>query len=380
MLHFTDTEFTRRRTATNAAMEAAGLDALLLFAPESQYWLTGFDTFGYCFFQCLIWDGTRAVLLTRSADLRQAQLTSNIPDIRVWMDRADANPAQDLAALLAELGLADKRLGVEWDTHGLTALNGQRLAAALDGADLTDASALLSPLRLLKSPEELVYIRQAAALTDDALDAALAVTQPGASESDVFAAMHEVIFRAGGGYPGNPFIVGGGEHALLCRTHAGRGTFADNDQLTLEWSATMKHYHAAAMQTVVIGDPRPDHAHMYTATRDALVACEAAMQPGQPMANVYAAHATTLDAAGFGHARLNACGYAMGARFAPSWMEREMFYDGAPTLMQPGMVFFLHMILMDSETGTAMTLGRSSLITDAGAEPLSRTPLDMLRR
>ncbi|MEM9778571.1 MAG: aminopeptidase P family protein, partial [Pseudomonadota bacterium] len=65
---------------------------------------------------------------------------------------------------------------------------------------------------------------------------------------------------------------------------------------------------------------------------------------------------------------------------APSWMEREMFYEGAPTVMAPGMAFFLHMILMDSDSGTAMTLGRTSLITEAGAEPLNRHPLDMLRR
>ncbi|MFT7182836.1 MAG: Xaa-Pro dipeptidase, partial [Planctomycetota bacterium] len=67
-------------------------------------------------------------------------------------------------------------------------------------------------------------------------------------------------------------------------------------------------------------------------------------------------------------------GYALGARFAPSWMEREMFYDGAPTVMAPGMVFFIHMILMDSDSGTAMCLGRSSVVTEAGAEGLSRLP------
>ncbi|MEM8788586.1 MAG: Xaa-Pro peptidase family protein [Pseudomonadota bacterium] len=380
MLHFDDTEFARRRAALAAAMETAGLDALLLFAPESQYWLTGYDTFGYCFFQCLIWDGTRGVLLTRSADLRQAQLTSNIGDIRVWTDHADANPARDLAALLGDLGLAGKRLGVEWDTHGLTAGNGRRLAAALDGADLTDASALISPLRLVKSPAEIAYIRQAADLTEAALDAALEVIRPGANEAEIYAAMHAPIFAGGGGYPGNPFIVGAGDHALLCRTQAGRQTIGDQDQVTLEWAATMRHYHAAAMQTVVVGTPRPAHAAMFDAARDALLACEAALTPGTPMGTVFDAHARVLDAAGFGAHRLAACGYCLGARFAPSWMEREMFFTGAPTRVAPGMVFFLHMILMDSDSGTAMTLGRTSLVGEGGAEPLSTRPLEMLRR
>ncbi len=92
-------------------MAERGLDGMLLFAPESQYWLTGYDTFGYCFFQCLVIGGAERRCLTRSADLRQAQLTSTIPDIRIWVDRAGATPADDLARMLRDLGLAGKRLG-----------------------------------------------------------------------------------------------------------------------------------------------------------------------------------------------------------------------------------------------------------------------------
>ena len=74
MLHFTETEFADRLRRTRAEMQRRGLDAMLLFAPESQFWLTGYDTFGYCFFQCLVVPMDREpVLLTRSADLRQAQ-------------------------------------------------------------------------------------------------------------------------------------------------------------------------------------------------------------------------------------------------------------------------------------------------------------------
>jgi len=51
-----------------------------------------------------------------------------------------------------------------------------------------------------------------------------------------------------------------------------------------------------------------------------------------------------------------------------------------PVEIAPGMVFFLHMILMDSDSGTAMTLGRTSLVTQDGAEVLSRLPLDLVSR
>ena len=92
MLHFSKEEFASRRERLLMAMSEAGLDAVALFAQESMYWLTGYDTFGFCFFQCLVVksDGDMA-LLTRSADLRQARHTSNIENIVIWMDSAHAN-------------------------------------------------------------------------------------------------------------------------------------------------------------------------------------------------------------------------------------------------------------------------------------------------
>ena len=127
-LHFDEAEFASRRDRLSMAMAEEKLDAMLLFAQESMYWLTGYDTFGFCFFQCLVVkaDGTM-VLLTRSADLRQARNTSNIPQIVIWPDRAGANPATDLRNLLNDLDLLGCRIGVEYDTHGLTAANGRKL-------------------------------------------------------------------------------------------------------------------------------------------------------------------------------------------------------------------------------------------------------------
>ena len=116
------------------------------------------------------------------------------------------------------------------------------------------------------------------------------------------------------------------------------------------------------------------------AAHDALLACEAALRPGRAMAEVFDAHARGLDAAGFGHARLNACGYSVGARYTPCWLDSYMFYENAPLEIAPGMTFFLHMILMDSEAGAAMCLGRTSLVTETGAEPLSGLSLDLPRR
>jgi Xaa-Pro dipeptidase len=258
-LHFSPAEFERRKTAVLAAMERERLDGLLLFQQESMYWLTGYDTFGFCFFQCLVVTANgRVALLTRSADLRQARHTSNIADIRIWKDAADANPALDLKALAGEMGLQGKRLGVELESYGLVAANGNKLEAAFDGfATLVDASHLITRLRAVKSGEEIAYVRRAAELANEADAAALAQIRAGANEGDILAAQHAAIFRGGGDYPGNEFIIGSGADALLCRYKAGRRRLDTRDQITLEFAGVYRHYHAAIMRTVVVGDPKP---------------------------------------------------------------------------------------------------------------------------
>ncbi|HZB37850.1 MAG TPA: Xaa-Pro peptidase family protein [Beijerinckiaceae bacterium] len=381
-VHFSSAEFERRRRALLAALSRERLDAMLLFQQESMYWLTGYDTFGFCFFQCLVVtaDG-RMALLTRSADLRQARHTSNIPDVRIWKDAADANPARDLKALAAELGLSGKRLGVEFESYGLVAADGKKLEAAFDDfATLADASQLVTRLRAVKSEEEITYVRRAAELANAADRAALAEIRAGADEGDILAAQHAAIFSGGGDYPGNEFIIGSGADALLCRYKSGRRRLEERDQITLEFAGAYRHYHAAIMRTVVVGEPKPTHLAHHRAAREALLACEAELRPGRTAGDVFAAHARVLDAHGLSQHRLNACGYSLGAKFTPSWMDWPMFYEANPWPIEPGMVFFAHMILMDSDTGTAMTLGRTYLVSESGPEALTLPELDLALR
>jgi Xaa-Pro dipeptidase len=379
-LHFSRDEFATRLELVKARMKEEKLDALLLFAQESMYWLTGYDTFGYCFFQCLVVkaDG-QMVLLTRSADLRQARHTSVIDDIRIWVDRTNADPAQDLKNLLMDLDLLGAKLGVEYDTHGLTGLNARRLDNQLTSfANAIDASYIISKLRLVKSPAEIEYAEKAAALSDDALDAALKLIKPGANEADILAAMQGAILAGGGDYPANEFILGSGADALLCRYKAGRRNLDATDQLTLEWAGVFAHYHAPMMRTIVVGTPTDRQKELYAASRDAIEAIEGVLVTGNTFGTVFDTHARIMDERGLAKHRLNACGYSVGARFSPSWMEHQMFHAGNPEPILPGMTLFVHMIIMDSETGTAMTLGRTYLITDGPVRNLSRHSLDLI--
>ena len=380
-LHFETSEFADRLARLTRQMQEEKLDAVLLFAQESMYWLTGYDTFGYCFFQTLVVkaDGTMA-LITRSADLRQARQTSILENIHIWVDRVNADPTVDLKNLLVEMDLLGARIGVEYDTHGMTG----RVARLLDAqlmtfAQITDASYLVSRLRLVKSPAEMAYVERAAALADDALDAAISLTKAGADEADILAAMQGAVFSGGGDYPANEFIIGSAQDALLCRYKAGRRKLDANDQLTLEWAGTAAHYHVAMMRTALVGEPSPRHKELYKACLETIRAIEEVLSPGHTFGDVFDTHARILDERGLSRHRLNACGYSLGARFSPSWMEHQMFHFGNPQEILPGMTLFVHMIIMDSDSGAAMTLGQTYLTTEGAPQPLSRHGLDLIQ-
>ena len=381
-VHFTRDEFDARLERTRQSLNERDLDAVLLFAPESHFYLCGFDTFGFAMFQCLVVSADGQIhLFARTPDLRQAQQTSILDDsqIHIWVDVEGVSPTDELRELLGELGLLGKRLGVETKTVGLTAYNWQCLEQSLQGqANLVEASDLVTLLRRDKSIAEIEYHRRAAALSDDGLDAAIELTRPGGFEGDILAAMQGAVFKGGGDYAGNEFVIGSGPAALLCRYQSGRRHLDANDQLTLEWSGAYRRYHAAMMRTLLVGQATDAHKRMHAASVEALEACESAIRPGDPMGNVFDAHAAVFEKFGYSHAQMHACGYGMGAIYNPIWVDFPMFYKGNPLIMNAGNVYFLHMILMDSQSGLAMCWGHSVLVKEDGVERLSRSSLDLV--
>jgi Xaa-Pro dipeptidase len=345
------------------------------------YYLTGYDTFGYVFFQCLYMgaDGETLTLLTRTPDVRQAEHTSVIEDIRVWYDAEGVDPAQDLKEILEEHGCRGERLGIETDAYGLTGYNLKRVEAALDGfCELVEASDLVTRLRMVKSPAEIEYVREAARLADLGLDRAVEAAAPGVFEGEVLAALQGAIFEGGGDFPANEVIIGSGPRALLFRYAAGMRRMDPVDQLSLEWAGSYRHYHAAMMRTLAVGEASSYQRHLHSVVREALEEMTGALTPGRPVGEVDDAHRRVLDGAGLEKHRFAACGYSLGTTFSPNWMDRPMLYAGNPVPAEPGMVFFLHCIVVDSERGVAMSLGRTCLVTGAGRESLSTRPLDLL--
>ena len=379
-LHFSKEEFLSRKSKVLKKMIDQKIDALLMFRQESMYWLTGYDTFGYVFFQTLILDQKgNLILLTRAPDLRQAQNTSIINDIRIWVDKEGSSPTDDLKNILNELNLEGKKLGVEYEAYGLTGRNALSLNKSLENyCSIEDKSDLITKIRVVKSNEEIVYIKKAAELADKALDEIWKHTKAGVNESKILAEMNRVIFEGGGEYPANEFIIGSGKNALLCRYQSEKQILNNIDQLTIEWAGTFKHYHSAMFRTIPIGKADPKHHKMHEACIEALHNCEKKLKPGNKIGEVFEAHANTLDNLGYKNDRMNACGYSLGSTFSPNWMDWPMIFKGNSYEIKSGNVFFLHMIIMDSKNQLAMNLGETYIVNDKNCERLGKQKLDLV--
>ncbi len=379
-LHFSKEEFSKRKNDVLLSMKKSNIDALLMFRQESMYWLTGYDTFGYVFFQTLILDKKgNVILLTRAPDLRQAQNTSNIENIRIWVDKDGSDPTEDLKIILDELSLKGKKIGIEYEAYGMTGRNALRLNKSLENyCNIEDQSELITKLRVIKSKEEIVYVKKAAELADRALDKAWKYTKAGESEAKILAEMQKAVLEGGGDYPANEYIIGSGHNALLCRYQSEKRTLSTQDQLSIEWAGTYKHYHSAMFRTILIGKTNPKHIRMYEVCVEALKNCEEKLKPKNKIGEVFDVHAKTFDNHGYSKARMNACGYSLGSTFSPNWMDWPMLYSGNPYVIQSGNIFFMHMILMDSDNQLAMNLGETYLVTENGNERLGKQKLDLV--
>jgi Xaa-Pro dipeptidase len=204
------------------------------------------------------------------------------------------------------------------------------------------------------------------------------MTRPGVELGRVYGEMMNVIMKGDGDPTASRWPMGAGKEAMLVRYHTGHGKVARRDQVTFEFAAAYRHYHAALMNVVLTGKADRRQRDMFKACRAALAACKATLRPGKTVGEVFDAHARSFTRSGYGHAYLSACGYTMGATYPPTWMDWPMLYTGNPQVIAPNMVFFMHMILIDRKTGLAMSLGETAIVTRGGSEPVNHAPRELV--
>ena len=380
-IHFSREEFAQRQQRAREGLAERGLDGMLLFKIEDMYWLCGLDTDGFCIFHSMF-IGVNGELthVSRKADLANVKYSSVCEDIRIWVDSPDIPPANAIRDMLESHGMQGKRIGVQYDSYGLTANAYKQLVTALnDFCELVDASDLVRLMRVVKSPKELEYIRKAGEICDAVMEKGIERTIAGAYEGDILAEMHSMVWKLDGDPTAHRWPMGSGDSALLMRYTTGRKHIGENDQVTFEIGNGYRHYHAASMAVVLTGpkiDPR--HQRMHEACVEALDAIQSIMRPGNTVGDMYKANVDVFTKHGFGHATLNACGYTMGATWPPTWMEHPMIVQNNPLVLEPNMTFFTHMILIDHDTGLTMSLGEQTIVHHDKLEGVTHPPRELI--
>lgn len=379
---FPPAELDRRLGTVRAAIDARGLDGIVVGVPENIYYLTGLDHWGFFACHLLVVPRDGEMTLTCRA-MERITVASQVRNAR-FHGHADHEDVADFAArALTEAGLAGGRLGIEMRSLFITPRVADGIRAGLAGAEWHDASGLVDGVRLVKSPLEVAYMRRAARAADAGTLAAIEAIHDGASDRAVAAECHRAMILAGSEYPGfGPFIRPtrrlGEEHTTW------RGNvFRDGDAVFLELAGACRKYNAPMGRLVYVGRAPEGIERSVELAIDGMRAICRAMRPGAPAGEVYAAWHEVAAAAGLGHYHRHHCGYLVGIGFPPSWTGGSMvtaLAPGSPLPLAAGMTFHAHSWF----TGTGCAdyfISNTVLLGETGAEVLSAaTPETLILR
>ncbi len=370
-LPFSLAEYATRLEKVRTGMAERGIDAALISIPENIYYLTGYTTLGYYMYQTLLvpLDEEPLLLTYREERINVERLS--------WLERYECygvgeDPIAATARVIRAAGFADRVLSIEENGYFFPIQTYKRLMAELDGASWTDGSGLTEVSRVVKSPAEIEYIRQAATAAMAGMRDALDAARPGATESDVAAEVYGSTLRHGSEYPGSPpYVISGERSGLPHGTWAGR-ELGDGDIVFLEFSGCVKRYSAAMMRTGFIGDAPSCVRDRADAVLDGLAAAIGAIRPGVTAGSVDLACRDTILGYGFGD-HTHETGYSIGVCYPPGWNETYVMslHPGSETLLEPNMVFHIVPSLIVPELTGHVGFSETVVVTESGCEILT---------
>ncbi|SFJ96494.1 M24 family metallopeptidase [Celeribacter neptunius] len=381
---FSHAEYDRRIGLTRAAMADAGIDVLFVTNPSNQYWLTGYDGWSFYTHQGVIlsqegepfWWG-------RFMDANGARRT-------VWMENEDhilhyndsmvqsevSHPMEDLASRLRIMGHGNARIGVEMETYFYTAKAHAILAAGLPEAELIDASALVNWQRLIKSDEELGFMRRAARISELVIGRAMELIEPGMRKHDLVGELYRTSVQgeedSWGDYPAIVPMLPSGEDASAPHLTWNGEALKAGEATFIEQSGCYRRYHAPLCRSVFLGKPPQHMVDASLALTEGLNAGIDVARAGNRACDI--ARALNAELLKVGIERPNRAGYAVGCSYPPDWGEHTVsIRDSDETVLEPGMTFhFMPGLWME---GWGMETTETILIRDEGpAETLCNVP------
>lgn len=381
-LKFSRVEYALRLDKTRRAMEAKGVDLLIVTDPSNMNWLTGYDGWSFYVHQCVVVPPTGEPLwFGRGMDAAGAMLTAWLsPESLIaypdhYVQSTERHPMDYLSARLSDRGFGSLRIGVEMDNYWFTAAAFASLVKHMPDARFSDATALVNWQRGVKSAQEIAYMRAAARIVEGMHARILEVAEVGMRKCDLAAEIYGAGIRgqgsAWGDYPAIvPMMPSGREASAPHLTwdekpmRAGEGTF-------FEIAGCHHRYHCPLSRTLFLGKPTQAFLDAEKATLEGMEAGLAAARPGNTCEDIARAYFDVL--AKYSIVKDSRTGYGIGVSYPPDWGERTVSLRlGDRTELRPGMTFHFMTGLWLEDMGLEIT--ESILITETGMECLANVP------
>jgi Xaa-Pro aminopeptidase len=286
---------------------------------------------------------------------------------------------QFIAGIIEEKGWDRRVIGVEMGAYYYTARSHAELVAALPEARFRDAELLVNWVRIVKSEQELAYMRQAGKISEHMMARAIELAAPGLRECDLAGAIYQTQMRGTeefGGLPSTspPYLCCGDRviepHAAWSDKRLEKST-----PINLELSGCRLRYHAPLSRTIYLGEPPQAYRDMASRVVEGLDTALAAIRPGITCEDVEAVWRKTM--ARWGIEKEARLGYSIGIGYAPTWGERTAsLRRGDRTVLEPKMAF--HMMAGLWLEATGITITQSFAVTPSGHEPLTSIPRQLV--
>ncbi len=337
---FPASEYESRWRRARAAMEAAGVDGLLLTSEANYRYFSGhFSRFWVSKarpFLMLLPREREPVLLMTDNQFPLASETSPVRDIRSWEGfMPEAIPA--LAGAIRDAGLADGRIGAELgfkQRMGMPFNEFVRLREMVPGAAFVDAADLLWELRMIKSPAEVAYLRESIRITCGAYDAAFAAAKPGMTEREVYRAFTVALLQGGAERLGY-ITVTSGEGNYHRRTGGPTDRkLEEGDLLWFDGGCTYFGYWADLSRMVAVGSRSREQAEAYRNIMAVVRMTLEEVKAGNPIGGIDRRARAELDSLGYPYGSASRVGHGIGL----DQTEPPSIIDGVEAPLRAGMV------------------------------------------
>ncbi len=377
---FSREEFESRHRRVRAKMEQEGIDLLLVIHPTNIQYLIGSRTKSYQEFQVLFFtlEDLPLTVLTRLADVTEFIRESLAVDVVGWGGREPEDPVDAFASVLKRKQFLNRRIGLEVPEFYLHPYNYQRISELLGNALVCDASLLIHDLKLVKSPAELAYIQRASDIADVAMHSAVQSIADGVSEMEVAGEVYRTLYRNGSDSPASPMNFVSGERTCYGHGAPSERCLRRGDFMHIEYGAAFKRYCTTIGRQFCLGQPSPRMRRLYQVVRDACDACIAELRPGVPATRPHEAAKKVIADAGMDDYRLHTTGYGISPGYPPSWGEHIHLFGDSTYTLEVGMVLSIEPPVFVAAESLGARIIDNVLITETGAQVLSRFSRDLL--